>query len=229
LALGIAKKYGHFRIFHKVVKRTGGLMNWSKYLLSYKNLPNNCVLKESYLLRISFPILLFWSCLYLLSCNGLYNAGNRVTLDYTIDTKLSQTIIKMYVDSMLTNGRYKVPPKWQHHDKLIDIDPENSRNIYFSDSPEEMYLIQFNGVLLLADVYNPQIVDGDYISVPERMPEGGKERVLKRFQTVILNQIESMAKRDGCPDSVLYYEPRFINGNWTDEPKWSPKKDTLEK
>jgi hypothetical protein len=133
----------------------------------------------------------------------------------------------MYVDSLIKD-RYKVPPKWQHYNKLIDIDPENSRNIYFANNPEEMYLIQFNGVLLLADVYNPQIVDGDYIAEPQRMPVGGKERVLRRFQTEILAQVEQMAKLDGCPDSVLYYKPRYVNGNWTERPEWSPKKDTLQ-
>ena len=174
---------------------------------------------------MTLPKFLYFTLFLLSSCTDFYKAGNRVTLDYVVETKLSQTIIKMYVDS-LVKGKYKVPPKWQHLDKLIDIDPENSRNIYFSDNPEEMYLIQFNGVLLLADVYNPQIVDGDYVAVPERMPKGGKERVLRRFQSEILNQVEKMAKRDGCPDSVLYYKPNFGDGYSTKEPEWSPKRDT---
>jgi hypothetical protein len=173
-----------------------------------------------------FPILLFLAVNFLSACNDLYKAGNMISLDYTIETKLSQAIIKTYVDSIIING-HTVPPKWDHHNKLVDIDPENSRNIYFSDKPEEMYLIQFNGEFLLVDVYNPQIIDGDYVSEPERMPAGEKERVLKRFQTDILDQVENMAKRDGCPDSVLYYKPRYINGNWTDEPQWRPKQDTL--
>lgn len=171
---------------------------------------HNSILKK--LIPIFFSLLIVST----IGCNDIYRAGNRITLDYSIDTKLNLKIIRRYLDTILTNDKYQVPSKWQHHNKLVDIDPENSKHIYFSDNPEEMYLIQFNGVLLLADVYNPQIVDGDYVAVPERMPKSEKERVIGRFKTEILDQIENIAKHDDCPDSVLYYKPRFINGNWTE-------------
>lgn len=160
------------------------------------------------------------------SCNDLYKAGNRVTLDYPVDSKLSQSIVRVYIDSLIRN-KYQAPPKWSHHNKLVDIDRENSMNIYFAESPEEMYLIQFNGTLLLVDVYNEHILEGDYIAKPERMPESEKHRILVRLQNEILSQVEQMAKRDGCPDSVLYHKPRYINGSWTDRPLWKPVKNSL--
>ena len=164
-------------------------------------------------------IYIFFSCFVLLTGCVNYSAGNRVTLDYVVRTNIDQDIIKVYLDTLILSGVYEIPAAWKQYDKLADLIPENTRRIYFSDNPREMYLIQFAGELLIADVYNPGIVDGDYISTPERMPSGGEESVRNRFEQV-LRKIEKLAKRDGCPDSVLYFKTKYINGKWTSSPKW---------
>ena len=147
------------------------------------------------------------SALYSCGSNEIYKVGNRITLDYTVESKMSFKIVRRYLDTLIKNEGYQVPDKWIHYDKLVDIDSANTKRLHFNSSPEEMYLIQFNGVLLLADVYNEDIVQGDWVATPERMPEKEKVRVNKRFKDQILDKIEKMAKDNGVPDSVLYFKP----------------------
>lgn len=115
---------------------------------------------------------------------------------------------------------YKVPVKWKQYNKLLDINPEDTWRIYLKNNPEEMYLLQINGTLILADVYNPTIINNDWIAEENRMPKADKERVIKRAKEDILDRIEQLAKRDGCPDSVLYFKTKYVDGKWTIAPKW---------
>ena len=142
------------------------------------------------------------------SCNNgeLYKVGNRLTLDFVIDTKISFKVIRNYIGKIATN-EYSVPEKWQGYKKLVDIDSVNSMRIYFKSNPEEMYLIQFNGELLLADVFNESIVKGDWVTSRNNLIAVEEERIKRRFKTEILDKIERMAKQDGIPDSVLFFKP----------------------
>ncbi len=142
------------------------------------------------------------------SCNNteLYKVGNRLTLDFVIDTKISFKVIRNYIGKMATN-EYRVPEKWQGYKKLVDIDSVNSMRIYFKANPEEMYLIQFNGELILADVFNESIVMGDWVTSKSNLTAVEEERIKRRFKTEILDKIERMAKQDGVPDSVLFFKP----------------------
>jgi hypothetical protein len=136
-------------------------------------------------------------------------AGNRISLDYAIDTKLDQDVIKRYLDTLILNYGFTPPKQLLQFDKLIDITPETTRRIYFEQQPKEMYLIQFNGVLLIADVYNSDIVADDYVSRRERMPRKEEVRIKNRFKTEVLDRIEAMAKKDGVADSVLYFKVKW--------------------
>ena len=145
------------------------------------------------------------------ACNDvvIYKAGNRVTLDYVIETKLSFNVIRNYIDTMVQKQGYDVPQKWAQYYKLIDLDSIDSKRIYFKDNPEEMYLVQLNGVLLLSDVYNENIVKGDWVATSERMPKKEADRVKKRFKEEVLDKIETMAKKNGVPDSIIYFKPKW--------------------
>jgi hypothetical protein len=152
-----------------------------------------------------------------------YSAGNLVLLGYPIDTKLSYDIRKHYLDSMTNSEEFRVPQKWRRYNKLIDINPESTWRIYFKRNPEEMYLVTLSSNFVLQDVFNPKIIDYDWVSEKNRMPASEKERVIKRAKGEILDRIEQMAKADGCPDSVLYFKPTYVDGNWSESPKWEKK------
>ena len=154
-------------------------------------------------LYLAYVLLTFYGC----GNNEIYRAGNRITLDYPVETKISFKIIRSYLDTLVINQGFQVPEKWTQYNKLVDIDSLNTKRLYFNTTPEEMYLIQFNGVLLLADVYNENIVSGDWVATPERMPQKEEVRIKKRFKEHILDKIEKMAKENGVPDSILYFKP----------------------
>jgi hypothetical protein len=132
-----------------------------------------------------------------------YKAGNLKSLGYPAETHLKMQIIKDYVDTLIDKEGYRAPEKWEHFNKLIDIDSVNNKRIYFSEEPEEMYLISFMGVVSLEDVYNPTIVENGWVATRERMPKCEEIRVQKRFKK-LLSRIESMAKEDKLPDSLIY-------------------------
>ena len=137
-------------------------------------------------------------------CNQLYKAGNLVSLDYPIETSLRSSLIQAYCDTLINKRGYNVPEKWLHENKLVEFDSVNHKRIYFRSNPEEMYLISFGGMLVLNDVYNPQIRDGDWVARRELMPREQEQRVIERFRKEILDTIEVMAKRDNLHDSVIY-------------------------
>jgi hypothetical protein len=155
-----------------------------------------------FLLSIITLIMIF-SCL---GCNQLYKAGNVVSLDYPIETPLRSSLIQAYCDTLIKKRGYNVPEKWLHENKLVELDSINHKRIYFKKDPEEMYLISFGGMLVLNDVYNPQIRSGDWVAHRELLPKKQEERVLERFRKEILDTIETMAKRDNLPDSIIYRE-----------------------
>ncbi len=146
---------------------------------------------------------------FLNSCDyaEIYKVGNRRTLDYVIETKINFKILRIYLNKIIQMQEHQVPEKWVHYDKLIDIDSIDTKRIYFKNNPEEMYLMQFNGVLLLADVFNENIVKGDWVSNRKNITVNEEERIKKRFKVEVLNRIELMAKKDNVPDSILYLSP----------------------
>src|ERR1043165_3773756 len=91
------------------------------------------------------------------NCGPIYKAGNLVSLDYPIETPLRTSLIRRYVDTLIQKYGYSVPDKWAHEDKLVELDSIYHKRIYFKKGPEEMYLISYGGMLVLNDVYNPQI------------------------------------------------------------------------
>lgn len=137
-------------------------------------------------------------------CTQVYKAGNLVSLSYPVKTTLRTTIVQQYIDSLILRHGYDVPDKWSHLDKLIDIDSVNHRRVYFSNSPEEMYLISFQGQLILSDVYNEKIRSNDWVSRRDSMPAKEELRIKKRFETEILDVVKTMAHKSGRTDSLIY-------------------------
>lgn len=154
--------------------------------------------------KLNFIIWMTATVVFLLSCNQLYKAGNLIDLRYPVETSLRSEIIERYLDSLIQKGGYKVPQKWIHYDKLIDLDSINNKRIYFETNPEEMYLLSLGGMLVLSDVYNPQIKQGDWVSERSLLSKEQEQRIKERLKKEILDVIEAMAKRDGLPDSVVY-------------------------
>lgn len=138
------------------------------------------------------------------SCGQLYQGKNLDILSYPIETHLRSQLISDYFDTLIQNRGYQVPDKWMHKNKLVILDSINFKRIYLKNNPEEMYLVSFQGMLLLADVYNPNIVEYDWVANRERMPKEEEDRIKKRFKTEILDTIEAIAKRDGLQDSIIY-------------------------
>lgn len=140
----------------------------------------------------------FFICLILsfYNCNlkGTYKAGNLVILDYPIETTLKTKVVRQYIDTLIRKKGYGVPEKWEHFNKLVDIDKENNVRVYFKSNPEEMYLISYSGMLTLTDVYNPKIVEADWVSKPELMPQKEYVRIKKRVANLMM-MIDSMYKR----------------------------------
>jgi len=140
------------------------------------------------------------------SCNGdsLYKAGNLIELGYPIETSLRSSLIRNYLDTLIQKRGYNIPDKWSHLNKLVDIDSTFHKRIYFKKNPEEMYLISFGGMLVLSDIYNPQINQTDWVAERAAMPKEEELRVKARFKKEILDIIEVMANQDGLADSLIY-------------------------
>jgi hypothetical protein len=149
-------------------------------------------------------IVVLSTSIFSLSCQSPYKAGNLISLHYPVETRLKTELVKQYVDSLIQNKGYNVPFKWLRYDKLVDLDSTYNKRIYFSRNPEEMYLVSSGGMLSIEDVYNPSIIDGEYVAERERMPAKEEQRVKIRFQHEILDVIEKMARQDGLPDSLIY-------------------------
>ena len=155
-------------------------------------------------MKESLKILFFISCLFIIGCDKPYKAGNLDIFSYPVETPLRTQVVAMYLDTLIAKYGYQVPVKWIDIDKLVDFDSANHKRIYFAKAPEEMYLISYPGMLILADVYNPGIVQQSYVANRQLMPPEEKERVLRRFKIEILDRIEQMTIRDNLPDSVIY-------------------------
>lgn len=154
------------------------------------------------MLKIIIPF--FLAVILIGSCYEEYKVGNLKELGYPIETQLRTSIIRNYMDTLILKKGYDIPDKWVGYNKLVDIDSLNNRRIYFKNNPEEMYLISFGGMLVLSDVFNPQIKQSNWIAEISDMPQNQELRIKKRFQNEILDSIESMAKNDGIPDSLIY-------------------------
>ena len=142
-----------------------------------------------------------------MQCGEVYRAGNLIAFRYPVETPMSLTIVQNYTDTLIMNAGHHVPEKWAHLDKLIDLDSVNNKRLYFRNDPEEMYLISFQGMLILTDVYNPRLYPNDWISVRDHISPAEETRVKERFRKEILDVIEKMAKQNNVPDSVLYFKP----------------------
>ena len=71
-----------------------------------------------------------------------------------------------------------------------------------------MFLISFGGMLVLSDVYNPQINSQDWVTERISLPKNEEERIKRRFEGLLF-EIEEMAKRDHLSHSLIYKPGAF--------------------
>ena len=132
------------------------------------------------------------------------SAGNLQVIDYPINTKLNLDIVHRYLDTLIEKRGYKVPAKWMYDIKQSDLDTTYNVRLYFkkdNQNPEEMYLISFNGLLLLSDIYRKD----HWVAVKKDISKEEEIRIKTRFNSV-LDTIETLAKKDRLPDSLIYFE-----------------------
>jgi hypothetical protein len=132
-----------------------------------------------------------------------YKAGNLEVLDIPIKSNISSKIIRQYIDTMLTEKENKIPTAWLRFDKLIDLDSVTNVRVYFKESPQEMYLLSFNGMLVLSDVYNPRIKDWDWVTDKELLTKDDSERIKARMQSLLKHAFEFAVSKK-TPDSLIY-------------------------
>lgn len=157
--------------------------------------------KDYHLVTIIALFLLLFS---FSNCMPLYKAGNLIALSYPVETPLRSAIIRRYMDTLIQKQGFNVPEKWSDYNKLVDLDSIYNKRIYFKNNPEEMYLVSFGGMLQLMDVYNPLLIPNDWVAEKSRMPKEEEARVLRRFKDEVLDVVDSLAKRDHLPDSLIY-------------------------
>ena len=160
--------------------------------------------KEIKITMVKIIVFYFVFIIMIESCKVDYKVGNLIDLGYPIETPLRSKVIRRYMDTLIQKRGYNVPQKWEGFNKLVDIDSIYHKRIYFRNEPEEMYLISTGGMLVLSDVYNPKIIKSSWVADTANMPKNEELRIKKRFQNEILDTIESLARRDGLPDSAIY-------------------------
>jgi hypothetical protein len=104
--------------------------------------------------NLSAVITLLILCFY--SCYLIDTAGNLKVLSYPVNTQLRYDLLQRYFDTLIEKKGFRVPEKWKYEIKQSDLDTIDNVRLYFKEdknNPEEMYLISFNGILLLNDVY----------------------------------------------------------------------------
>lgn len=143
----------------------------------------------------------------LCNCRDRYKAGNLISLDYPIETRLNSKMIESYIDKMVSEGQYEVPDKWKRFHKLDDLNSTQNKRIYFKSDPEEMYVLSFGGSLILTDVYNPKINGGGAWVADRKLVTSEEENRIRTRVMSFLAIIEKRAKDEGIPDSVIYFNP----------------------
>lgn len=154
--------------------------------------------------KMIYKICIVSAVVFLTHCNKLYKAGNLIALQYPIETSLRSDIIEKYLDTLIKQKGYEVPQKWIHYNKLIDLDSVNNKRIYFKNNPEEMYLLSFSGMPVLADLFNPSIKESDWVSERKLITKEQEKRIMERLKKEVLDPIEAMAMRDKLADSTIY-------------------------
>ncbi|MCD9018263.1 hypothetical protein [Parachryseolinea silvisoli] len=152
-------------------------------------------------------LILFCAAVFLVGCRDLYRAGSGIQyLRYPIEDRLDPTLIMNYID---TAKAYQVPKEWESFHLLDDLAPEDNKRAYFSDPPREMYLISVGGMTRLSAVFDPnQIQKGGWIGNPDEVSKEEKNRIMNRL-AAFLDKIETEAKQQGLPDSVIYFQDPF--------------------
>lgn len=67
-----------------------------------------------------------------------------------------------------------------------------------------MYLLSFSGMLVLSDIFNPQIKSDDWVAERNLMSKDQELRVKNRLKREIFQKIEQMATQDGLSSSDIY-------------------------
>lgn len=149
-------------------------------------------------MKLFFPL-----CFVTLVSCITYSAGNIGSI-CDVETNLRLETIRQFSDSLYAKGRFNVPPQLA---KTIDIDTSDflhPRVYYLDDFPKQVYVATLNGNLTIIYIYDLNM--GAWINREAKFTDEQREALADRFRKTVLKAVETEAKRNGYPDSLLYFE-----------------------
>lgn len=128
----------------------------------------------------------------LISCGPVpINQSGNVGCLIDIKPEVKSVILKSYIDSLLkVDTTIAVPEKWRYLDRF-GYDHLDDTVIYFRDTPEEMYMVTFDGQPCIRFVYNEQLKQDDWIASSDTISTIEKERIQKRFKSKFLDLLSN--------------------------------------
>jgi len=155
-------------------------------------------------------ISVFLLALYLFSsCDRIYKAGNSVPLlDLKIETNVNDLIVYRFLDSI--NSEIDIDDKYKIEETGggLKFLPGTNGIAYFVDSPYEAYHLSSNGLFKLAEVYNPIIKRGGWITDGQLLRTEDYQRFEKRINDVLIKVVLE-ARKAYISDSIIFYKRPF--------------------
>lgn len=168
-----------------------------------------------YILLIVLGVCLVFVVLFVRSCNNgeLYQAGSGVGSLADIDSeKYKSEYLQKYTDSFFKlYPRYKLSEEQQKQrastSEVLDL-----TNIYFPESPREIYSVQWSGTGFISVRFAYNCENSEEITENIRMnsiiADSVKERIAKRFRMEILDKIDSIISKSK-DSTVAIWKPTF--------------------
>lgn len=144
--------------------------------------------------------------------NEGYSAGNIGSIT-DIPNNANKSLLLKYQDSLQMKGEFVAPKKWEDEAKST-YSHLKIRVYYFKKNPEEMYMISFNGPTVLRHVYKKGT---GWLC---RENHFAKEEILRmrmRYINEVLSAAAIEAKKDGVPDSLIYFDLKKYGRNLVNE------------
>ena len=144
-------------------------------------------------------------CVLMNSCErlNLYGAGGGFRLRYCSSHSMNIDVVQRYIDTLAKTNIHFPPKKLSGMGNILPTE----KIVCFNNDPVECYR------LLVDDGYScvNSITYGnsyDWINNPKYIKPGEEARIEKRLGEYWL-EIEQLAKKDGMPDSMLYFHVKW--------------------
>lgn len=146
---------------------------------------------------------LFIFILLLTSCNSPYSGGNIGSI-CELETNIKLKIIKQLSDSLFKDGKYIIPLELDKSLNIIDYSFLDYKTYYFDDDPRQIFMITFDGLLLVRMVYD--VKSEEWITKENHLDIKEIEMMKKRFYFNVLEDIKKKANLLEMPDSIVFRE-----------------------